>query len=259
MKTSIALAALGAATLLAGVPASAQDRLDWGGGRDGDRAYRLSGAGVPLLYRELRGTRRGQAFVMRNFDLNRDGRVNRREADAANRAFAQVAGPRRDRFDWTSRDLGRDREVVAEDRRDGWDRGAMRDYGFRQTSRGAQLTLQEEVLFATDSATLRPGALERLRPLADYLRANAGVRVSIDGHTDSRGSDAHNDALSLRRADSVRAAFDQMGVTRARFSVEGHGEGAPVATNATAAGMRQNRRVEVTLLGQRAERFAGGN
>lgn len=256
MKTRIVLAALGTATMFAGAPASAQDRLDWGGGRDGDRVYRLTGAGVPLLYPELRGTRRGQAFVMRNFDLNRDGRINPREAAAANRAFAEVAGPRRDRFDWASRD--RD-VVVVQDRAGGWDRGAMRNYGFRQTSRGAQLTLQEDVLFATDSATLRPGAIEKLRPLADYLRANPGVRVSIDGHTDSRGTDAHNNALSLRRADSVRAAFDQMGVTRARFSVAGHGEKTPVATNATAAGMRQNRRVEVTLLGQRADRFASGN
>ena len=137
-----------------------------------------------------------------------------------------------------------------------WDRGAMRDYGFRQTPRGATLTLSEDVLFATDSAVLRPGAIDKLRALADYLRANAGVRVAIDGYTDSRGTAAHNQALSDRRADSVRAAFDQMGVTRARFSVVGHGEANPVATNATPAGMRQNRRVEVTLLGQRADSFA---
>ena len=152
------------------------------------------------------------------------------------------------------------RVVVIEERggpvADGWDRRAMRDYHFRQTPRGAMLTLQEDVLFATDSAVLRPGAIEKLRPLARYLRANPGVRVAIDGHTDSRGTDAHNDALSLRRADAVRIAFDQMGVTRARFSVRGHGEHQPVASNATAAGMRQNRRVEVTLLGQRADRFA---
>lgn len=251
MKTKLILAALGVATIASAAPAATQDRLDWSAS---DRAYRLVGVGVPSLYRELRGTSRGRTFVMRNFDFNRDGRINRREADAANAAFADVAGARRDRFDWSSRD----RDVVVVDRgAGGWDRDAMRDYGFRQTERGAQLTLQEEVLFATASSTLRPGVIEKLRPLADYLRANPGVRVSIDGHTDSRGTDAYNDALSLRRADSVRAAFDDMGVTRARFAVDGHGEGQPVATNATTAGMRQNRRVEVTLLGQRADRFAG--
>jgi outer membrane protein OmpA-like peptidoglycan-associated protein len=68
----------------------------------------------------------------------------------------------------------------------------MREYGFRQTPQGATFTLQEEVLFCTDSAELRPGAVERLQPLASYLRANPGVRVAIVGHTDFRGSDAHN-------------------------------------------------------------------
>ena len=131
----------------------------------------------------------------------------------------------------------------------------MRNYGFRQTPRGATLTLQEDVLFRTDSDVLRPGAIEKLRPLARYLRGNPGVRVSIDGFTDSRGTDAHNQDLSERRAASVRQAFDDMDVVRARFSVVGHGENQPVATNATAAGMRLNRRVEVTLLGQRADRF----
>jgi outer membrane protein OmpA-like peptidoglycan-associated protein len=253
------LAALCLGTIVAASPAVAQRNWDWSGGRPGTRDYRLIGAGVPALFPELRGTNRGRAFVLRNFDWNRDGRVAPREANAANRAFAQIAGARRDRFDWNQRDRGYVVAVV--DRGPGpgaarWDRRAMRDYGFRQTERGATMTLEEQVLFATDSAVLRPGAIDRLRPLADYLRDNGNVRVAIDGHTDSRGTDAHNQGLSLRRADAVRAAFDQMGVTRARFAVEGYGESRPVATNATPQGMRQNRRVEVTLLGQRAETFA---
>jgi outer membrane protein OmpA-like peptidoglycan-associated protein len=248
IRTAAAAIALAASVS----PALAQDRWDWGGGRAGDREYGLAGAGVPILHRELRATNRGRAFVMRNFDDNRDGRISPREARAANRAFARIAGPRRDRFDWDSRGSA----VVVEDRRGGWDRGAMRGYGFRQTARGAMARLEEGVLFRTDSDLLRPGAIEKLRPLAGYLRANPGVRVAIDGYTDSRGSDAHNQDLSERRAASVRAAFDELGVVRARFSVVGHGEANPVATNATTAGMRQNRRVEVTLLGQRADRFS---
>ena len=248
-------AALTAATLIAGTaPAQAQDRWDW---RPGDRPYRLVGPGVRMLFPELRRSPRGQAFVMRNFDWNHDGVIERREADAANRAFARVAGPRRDRFDW-DRHGGPDRVVVEErtvENRGGWDRRAMHDYGFRQTARGATLTLSEDVLFATDSDRLRPGAINKLRPLASYLRGNAGVRVAIDGFTDSRGSDAHNQDLSERRAASVRDALEQMGADRARFQVVGHGERNPVATNATAAGMRQNRRVEVTLLGRRATEF----
>ena len=246
MRNILIAAGLTAATLVAASPASAQ-RLDWRPG-----AYRLAGVGVPDLYPELRGTPRGRAFVMRNFDYNRDGRVNRREADAANRAFAGVAGPRRDRFDWDRRE----RVVVVEDRAQ-WDRGAMRGYGFRDSAEGARLTLQEEVLFATDSATLRPGALARLEPLADYLRAEPGVRVAIDGHTDARASDAYNQDLSERRAIAVRDALEDMGVVEARFRVRGYGETRPVAPNTTAAGLRQNRRVEVTLLGRRASEFAG--
>ncbi|UZK64975.1 OmpA family protein [Sphingomonas sp. M1-B02] len=246
------LAAASAALLCGTVPALAQSDWDYGGGRQGDRDYRLVGAGVPLLAPELRRTNRGRAFVMRNFDANRDGRVSPREAERANRAFFEIAGPRRDRFDWDSRDSLR----PAPDMRGGdWDRRAMRDYRFRQTPQGATMTMQEDVLFATDSAVLRPGAIEKLRPLGLYLRANPGVRVAIVGHTDARGTDAHNQSLSERRAESVRTAFDTMGVTRARFQVEGRGESAPVASNATAEGMRLNRRVEVTLLGQRADRF----
>lgn len=270
MTKSLFRTAAATLALIAGAtPALAQDRWDWGGGRPDDREYRLEGAGVRILYPELRRTNRGRAFVLRNFDFNRDGFVSPREAMAANRAFAGVAGRQRDRFDWDSRDHGRDgrggrdeRVVVVEerggDRAGTWDRGAMRGYGFRQTARGATMNLQDDVLFATDSAVLRPGALDKLRPLADYLRSEPGVRVAIDGYTDSRGSDAHNQALSERRADAVRAAFDQMGVTRARFAVVGHGEANPVAPNTTADGMRRNRRVEVTLLGQRADRFARG-
>lgn len=250
----LTFAALCLGTVIAATPVAAQRAWDWTGGRPGTREYRLIGAGVPALFPELRSTNRGRAFVMRNFDWNRDGRVAPREANAANRAFAQIAGARRDRFDWNQRDRG---YVVVVDRGPGrWDRRAMRDYGFRQTERGATMTLEEQVLFATDSAVLRPGAIDKLRPLADYLHDNGNVRVAIDGHTDSRGTDAHNQALSLRRADAVRAAFDQMGVTRARFSVEGYGESRPVASNATPQGMQRNRRVEVTLLGQRAETFA---
>lgn len=237
------------AALTAASPLLAQPNWDWTGGRPGTVEVRLVGAGVPLLHPELRNTLRGRAFVLRNFDRNRDRLIQPREAQAANVAFAEIAGPRRDRFDWDARDSGW--------RQGGprWDAGVMRGYGFRQTSRGAMLRLEEQVLFATDSATLRPGAIDKLRGLADYLQAERGVRIAIEGHTDSRGSDAHNQALSLRRADAVRAAFDQLGVTRARFTVAGRGESQPIASNATAEGMRQNRRVEITLLGQRADRF----
>ena len=251
-------AALALATVIAATPASAQGhRWDWTPG-----GFRLAGPGVRLLYPELRDDRRGQAFVMRNFDWNRDGLIGPREAEAANRAFLDAAGPRfdrgRERFDWDRHGAAVvvvDERAAPDDRGARWDRAGMRGLGFRQTERGAMLDLSADVLFATDSATLRPGAIDRLRPLAGYLRDTDGVRVAIDGYTDARGSDAHNQDLSQRRAASVRDALVDMGAERARFAIVGHGEREPVATNATAAGMRQNRRVDVTLIGRRATEF----
>ena len=126
------------ATTLTIAPASAQGRWDY---RPGD--YRLVGAGVGLLVPELRRSPRGQAFVMRNFDVNRDGRVQPREAEAANEAFLRLAGPNRARYAWPAAD----RVTVIEETRvvpggpGRWDRRAMHDYGFRQTPRGATLTL----------------------------------------------------------------------------------------------------------------------
>lgn len=259
LKTRL-IAAAGVAAMLA-VPAFAQGHWvpghwDWSGGRADDRrAYDLDGPGLRVLYPELRETARGRAFVARNFDWHHDGFLTVREARAADRAFDEAVGPDRGRFDWAVVDAGP--PPIVSSRPIPRYREAMRDYHFRDTPEGARMTLQEDVLFQTDSATLRPHAIDKLQALAEYLRDNPGVKVAIDGFTDSRGSDQHNQDLSERRAASVRAAFDRMGVTEARFRVRGHGESDPVATNATADGMRLNRRVEVTLLGQRASAFGG--
>ncbi|MGJ3627482.1 hypothetical protein AB5I41_11895 [Sphingomonas sp. MMS24-JH45] len=88
MKTRFFLALAGAAfAVVAAAPATAQRDWDW---RAGD--YRLVGAGVSALFPELRRDPRGRAWVMRNFDRNRDGRVQPREALAANDAFVALAG-----------------------------------------------------------------------------------------------------------------------------------------------------------------------
>ncbi len=253
-----ALAALVAAGSVA-APALAQDRgrWDWGAGPPGDPAsYELRGRGVDLLVPELRDTRRGHIFVLRNFDSDHNGFISPPEADAANRAFLRGVGAERARFDWDRFD----RERIAPPpppppaAQPGWDRGAMRDYHFRQNRYGAVFNLQD-VLFETGSAVLRPGAQDKLMPLARYLRANPRVQVRIDGFTDSVGTAASNLTLSRDRARSVGHALAEMGVDAGRLQLAGHGESSPVASNGDAAGRQLNRRVEVTLVGQRAASF----
>ena len=134
----------------------------------------------------------------------------------------------------------------------------MRDYQLKQTQLGATLVLQD-VVFETGKADLKAGAAQRLQPLAQYLKANPDVKVRIDGHTDSQGADAYNQQLSEARAQAVRTALGGMGVVPERITAVGHGEAQPVADNKIAAGRQQNRRVEVTLVGQQAASFAALN
>lgn len=243
------VALAGAVTAASAFGALAQpSRWDFAGGRADDRrAYDLRGPGVDILVPELRNTRRGQAFVLRNFDADRNGRINRREALAANDAFAAVAGQDRRNFRWERFD-----EPARAERR--WDREGMRAYRFRQGRYGATFDIGD-VLFEVDSVRLRPGAARRLDALAGYLAAERGVQVRIDGHTDSTASDAYNLQLSRARAQSVAEALAAAGVEPRRLRVEGFGERQPVADNATAQGRQRNRRVEITLVGRRADEF----
>jgi outer membrane protein OmpA-like peptidoglycan-associated protein len=134
----------------------------------------------------------------------------------------------------------------------------MRDYQLKQTQLGATLVLQD-VVFETGKADLKAGSAQRLQPLAQYLQANPAVKVRIDGHTDSQGADGYNQQLSQARAEAVRTALAGMGVAPERITAVGHGETQPVADNKIAAGRQQNRRVEVTLVGQQADAFAAVN
>lgn len=119
----------------------------------------------------------------------------------------------------------------------------------RKTPRGYVMTLGD-VLFEYNKAALRPGAQRDLYQLVTFLRDHAERTVSIEGHTDSHGSESYNFDLSERRARSVGSFLMENGISGDRIATRGFGEGRPVASNATETGRQANRRVEIVISDQ---------
>jgi OOP family OmpA-OmpF porin len=104
------------------------------------------------------------------------------------------------------------------------------------------------VNFDFDKSNIRSDAAEILEEAARILQDEPDVRISVDGHTDARGTDAYNDRLSERRAQAVVDRLTRLGVSRSRLEPQGYGESRPVATNETEEGRAQNRRVELNVV-----------
>jgi len=104
-----------------------------------------------------------------------------------------------------------------------------------------------KVLFDFNKATLKPEAKNQLARVLQVLKDQPGAQVDIAGHTDSIGSDAYNMKLSKARAESVATYLVQNGVPRQNIRTEAFGKRNPIASNATAEGRAQNRRVEITV------------
>jgi outer membrane protein OmpA-like peptidoglycan-associated protein len=102
------------------------------------------------------------------------------------------------------------------------------------------------VNFDFDSSKIRSDAAAILEAAAETLKENPGVSVEVGGYTDSIGTEAYNMGLSDRRASAVVDALAELGVDRSRMTPHGYGESNPVASNDTADGRAQNRRVELT-------------
>lgn len=113
---------------------------------------------------------------------------------------------------------------------------------------GTVVTLGD-VLFETGQATLLPGAALELDPVVEYMRDHPDSSLVIEGHTDSVGSTSYNHQLSEARAEAVRTYLTRQGIASDRILARGLGEDFPVASNDTAAGRQQNRRVEVRVEG----------
>ena len=114
--------------------------------------------------------------------------------------------------------------------------------------KAVKVTFDSGLLFAKNKADLSSSAKTSLVKFAEVLKENTDMDLAIYGHTDSTGSDAINDPLSLRRAESVSGYLSTCGVSTKQFKViEGKGSKLPVASNETVEGRAQNRRVEVYL------------
>jgi len=119
----------------------------------------------------------------------------------------------------------------------------------RDTARGLIVNLSD-VLFDTAKFSLRPEAREKLAKVAGIVSGHPGLRLDVEGHTDNVGGDAYNQNLSEQRGSSVRDYLTQQGMQQGSVSTRGFGKTQPIATNDTAAGRQQNRRVELVISGE---------
>jgi outer membrane protein OmpA-like peptidoglycan-associated protein len=118
----------------------------------------------------------------------------------------------------------------------------------RDTARGLVVNISD-VLFDTGQYTLRPAAREKLARVSGIVLAHPGLRLEVEGHTDSVGSEDFNQQLSEKRALSVRDFLVQQGISINSISARGFGKTMPVVSNDTAAGRQRNRRVEMIVAG----------
>lgn len=110
-----------------------------------------------------------------------------------------------------------------------------------------KVNIPNDISFDVNSAAIKPQLRSVLDPFAASLKDDPNARLAIIGHTDSTGSDAINNPLSVERANSVRDYLAARGVSGARIETAGRGEREPVADNTTDAGRAKNRRVEIYL------------
>jgi outer membrane protein OmpA-like peptidoglycan-associated protein len=122
----------------------------------------------------------------------------------------------------------------------------MKDMNAKRTDRSMVFTVGD-VLFDTNQSQLKPGGLRNMDKVVGFLKPYPMRKVLIEGFTDSSGSDSTNQQLSDRRADAVRSALVDSGVSGERIRTQDMGETFPVATNDRAGGRQMNRRVEIVL------------
>jgi outer membrane protein OmpA-like peptidoglycan-associated protein len=122
----------------------------------------------------------------------------------------------------------------------------------KEEPRGTVITIPSGVLFTTGKSMLLPGAQTKLNAVAEALKDQNDRKIVVEGHTDSTGSDATNDPLSMARAQAVRDYLTSHGVPNDRITAQGFGSSRPVADNKSPEGRANNRRVEIIVQNQEA-------
>jgi outer membrane protein OmpA-like peptidoglycan-associated protein len=117
----------------------------------------------------------------------------------------------------------------------------------KEEARGLVITLSGSVLFASSKSELLPAAQSRLNQVAEALMTTKERKLTVEGHTDSRGSSSYNQVLSQQRADAVRSYIISRGYPAEMIQSQGIGKDRPVADNASAEGRANNRRVEIIV------------
>jgi len=112
-----------------------------------------------------------------------------------------------------------------------------------------KVTYAADAFFDFDKAVLKPEGKAKLNDLAQKIQGINLEVIVATGHTDSIGTDAYNQRLSVRRAEAVKAYLVSRGIDKSRIYTEGKGESQPIASNKTAAGRAKNRRVEIEVVG----------
>jgi outer membrane protein OmpA-like peptidoglycan-associated protein len=122
----------------------------------------------------------------------------------------------------------------------------LKDLNAKQTKRGMVITIGD-VLFSSSKARLKPNGMHNVQKLASFLDEYPKYRVLVEGYTDNTGNEASNQTLSEQRADAVKVALLDKGITSDRIITRGYGKEFPVARNNSSANRQLNRRIEIVL------------
>ncbi len=124
----------------------------------------------------------------------------------------------------------------------------LKQQGFELTDDGWAFGLSGKVLFGSDVENLNPASTEIVERIGKALLGAGIQRVRVDGHTDASGSQAYNEQLSMRRAASVSKVLTAVGMREEDVQLRGLGSSKPVASNDTASGRTENRRVAIVVI-----------